>query len=89
VRVCLVLKSLLRQLVGKELDQWSIYQHQPREFGKDGYFYRQVLQKFGDRVQHNTHIQFREMPGKTFAFNQEKECLELCLGGCGEEKWVW
>ncbi len=84
-----MLKNLLQQLIGKEMDYWMVAQHQPQHFCKDGEFYQQVMRQYGDRLQHNAHIQFQELPGKTFAYNAEKECLELCLGKVWSAGRVW
>lgn len=80
VLMCAALNTLLQHLLGKEVDLWSVAQHQPHLFRKGGDYYQQVVEKFGSQLKENTHIQFKELPNKTFAFNAATECLELCLG---------
>ena len=78
--VAVALNMLLQHMLGKEVDLWSVAQHQPRLFLKDGDYYQQVMHRYGTHIQDNAHIQFKELPGKTFAYNARTECLELCLG---------
>ena len=67
-------------MLGKEMDLWSVAQHQPQLFRKGGDYYKQVMDQYGPQLGDNTHIQFKELPNKTFAFNANTECLDLCLG---------
>ena len=61
-------------------DLWAVAQHQPQFFCKGGAYYQQVSDQLGGQIKHNTHIQFQEFREKVFAYNSEKERLELCLG---------
>lgn len=67
-------------MLGKEVDLWSVAQHQPQLFRKGGDYYNQVMEQYGSQLGDNTHIQFKELPNKTFAFNANTESLDLCLG---------
>ena len=49
-------------------------------FQKGGDYYQQVVRQFGDQLKDHTHLQFKEFPNKSFAYNAQKERLELCLG---------
>ena len=73
------LNAILQQMMG-DIDLWTIAQHQPQMFCKGGEYYKQVVDQFGSRLTNNTHLQFKEFPNKTFSFNAQKECLEVCLG---------
>lgn len=75
-----MLNALLQQMLGKEVDLWSIAQHQPQLFRKGGDYYQQVMTRYGPQLEDNTHLQFKELPNKTFAYNATTESLELCLG---------
>ena len=72
----------LQEVAGAEFDLWTIAQHQPHFFAKGGDYYKQVVRAYGGNVADNTHFQFREFPGKTFAFNKKEERLEVCLTHC-------
>ena len=78
--VCVGLNVLLQQVLGAAVDLWSLAQHQPLMFSKGGEYYQQVIQQHGHRLKNNTHFQFKEFPRKTFAYNKERERLEVCLG---------
>lgn len=67
-------------MLGKEVDLWSVAQYQPQLFRKGGDYYKQVIDQYGTQLRDNTHIQFKELPNKTFAFNVNTESLDLCLG---------
>ena len=68
----------LQDVAGVEFDLWTIAQHQAHFFAKGGDYYKQVVKAYGGNVADNTHFQFREFPGKTFAFNKKEERLEVC-----------
>ena len=87
IYIYIALDQLIQQLQettggGGDLDIWAIAQHQPHFFAKDGDYYKQVVEKYGGSVPDNTHFQFREFPGKTFAFNKKKESLEVSVCVC-------
>lgn len=82
VLTCAVFNALLQQMLGKEMDLWSVAQHQPQLFHKGGDYYKQVMERYGSQLTDNTHIQFQELPNKTFAYNASSESLDLCLGQC-------
>ena len=65
-----------------EFDLWSIAQFQPHFFAKGGDYYKQVVRAYGGNVPDNTHFQFREFPGKTFAFSKKAKRLEVCVDIC-------
>ena len=67
-------------LSGAQVDLWTLAQHQPQMFQKGGDYYQQVLRQYGDQLKDHTHFQFKEFPNKSFAYNAQKERLELCLG---------
>ena len=67
------------------MDLWSVAQHQPQLFRKGGDYYQQVVEKYSSQLEDNTHLQFKELPNKTFAFNATNECLDLCLG----QSWLY
>ena len=70
----------LEQVLQGEMDLWGVAQHQPQFFSKGGPYYQQVFDQFGSHIKHNIHIQFKEFHEKVFAYNSEKERLEVCLG---------
>ena len=71
---------MLQKMLGKDMDLWSVAQHQPQLFAKGGDYYKQVMERYGSQLSDNAHIQFQELPNKTFAYNAGSECLDLCLG---------
>lgn len=76
----------MQMLRGETVDFWLVGQSQPAMFAKGGEYYRQVVEQYGSQLKTGTHLQFNEFPNKVFAFNAEKETLELCLG---EGLCVW
>ncbi len=67
-------------MLGKEVDLWTLAQHQSQLFRKGGDYYQQVITRYGTQLEDNIHLQFKELPNKTFAYNAATESLELCLG---------
>ena len=69
-------------MLGKDVDLWTLAQNQPQLFRKGGDYYQQVISRYGTQLEDNTHLQFKELPNKTFAYNSTTESLDLCLGEC-------
>ncbi len=76
------LNTLMQLLRGESVDFWLVGQNQPAMFERGGEYYQQVVDQYGGQLKTGTHLQFREFPNKVFAFNAEKQRLELCLGEC-------
>ena len=73
------LNTILQKMLG-EVDLWSLAQHQPQLFRKGGDYYEQVMHSYGSQLKDHTHFQFKEFSDKTFSYNAQKQCLEVCLG---------
>ena len=83
LQACFVIPTALQYMEQVlQGDLWIVAQHQPQLFSKGGAYYQQVSDQLGGQIKNNTHIQFQEFREKVFAYNLEKERLELCLGEC-------